>query len=714
MTTPSGVLDWPARAWAAWRDLRQVLGPSRFSLFVAAFGGALLMAVPQGRELTVRLADEGWDKSVWFCIAVTLWAFQCWYWARFILDATFGPERKMAAAGAARPERRAWLVDHVPRAIAFTCHAVAITATLSSGRARNLVVSLILLALGIAFYYALVRRRDLVRAIAGRYAGLHGRWLQRADPAGRSYASLPGLSKVVFWAGFGLAALLMAWAALDPVSMGWTFGASAVPFLGFAAIVPVGSVLVYLARSGGVSRLAGEQGRSNDPGVGYPVLTLLIAAAAVFSLWMDNHSVRAIDRVGSGSRQAPSPAQVAKAWQERAPGPDAGESADVVIVASAGGGIRAAYWTATVLGALQDCAPAFRHRLLAISGVSGGSLGATTFATLLAQATPPPAAAAACLGPGPHEAAGQSVLSHDFLAPTVTGLLFTDLAQRFLPVGFLPDRARALEQGWERAWARAGYPAQVWSDADFDALWRGRQPMPALLLNGTGVQTGKRVITSNLKIDRAVFADAKDFFELFARDGVSRSVRPSTAAHNSARFTYVSPAGTIARGSSIVDGGYFENFGAKTAAEFLAHALDPSGGGIRARPIVIVISNEPLLDPADLPPTTVESRCRTCQPSARSKLPSGEILSPVLALLHTRDAHGLRSVWDLHQLVRAHQGRFYHFRLCPEPRSAEPALGWVLSKESEDNMRSQLRQDTCGNRAQFDDLARLLGARQTP
>lgn len=719
MTSLRRLFEASARGWAFLRDLAQVLEPCRFSLFVVAVGGALLLAVPQGRELTVRLADESWWNSACFCLAVAVWAFQCWYWARFLLDATFGPERDMAAAASARPERLRMLVDHVPRVIAFACYGIAIAASLLSWRTHNIVVGLVLLALGIAFYRALVRRRDLGQAIASRSATAAQRWMQRREaPDRRSYAALPAISKVAFWTSFVSATLFMLWAGVDPVGMGWSLGSSALPFFGFAAIVPVGSFLVYLARSGGVSLVA-EGERSNDPRVGYPVVTTLLVVAVVFSLWVDNHGVRALE--WSGPRQALQPQQAVKAWQERQPAADAQRPADLVIVATAGGGIRAAYWTATVLGALQDCAPAFRRNLLAISGVSGGSLGATTFTTLLAQAKAPAGTAGDCSGgagapawpPGPYEAAGQAVLSQDFLAPTVAGFLFTDLAQRFLPLAFLPDRARALEQGWEQAWSRAGYPADLWSKADFDHLWQGQGPLPALLLNGTSVESGKRVITSNLEVDPAVFRDSSDFFKLFVRDGKTGRIRPSTAAHNSARFTYVSPAGSIAPGRKVVDGGYYENFGAKTASELLAFALAQLAGpgGSRVRPIVVMLSNEPGLDASDLPPNSVAAACPTCKTGSTPRSVAGETLSPLLALLHTRDAHGARAAHDLHAVSQAAGGRFYHFRLCHEAGVDEPALGWVLSRQSEEVMRAQLRGNACGNRAQFDDLVQLLGGR---
>ena len=35
----------------------------------------------------------------------------------------------------------------------------------------------------------------------------------------------------------------------------------------------------------------------------------------------------------------------------------------------------------------------------------------------------------------------------------MTGMMFPDLLQRFLPAALLPDRAETLERSWEAAWA---------------------------------------------------------------------------------------------------------------------------------------------------------------------------------------------------------------------------------------------------------------------
>ena len=54
----------------------------------------------------------------------------------------------------------------------------------------------------------------------------------------------------------------------------------------------------------------------------------------------------------------------------------------VFIVAAAGGGAYAAHYTATFLARMQDSCANFAQHVFAISGVSGGSIGASLFAGL--------------------------------------------------------------------------------------------------------------------------------------------------------------------------------------------------------------------------------------------------------------------------------------------------------------------------------------------
>ena len=90
-----------------------------------------------------------------------------------------------------------------------------------------------------------------------------------------------------------------------------------------------------------------------------------------------------------------------------------------------------------------------------------------------------------------------------------------------------------------------------------------------------------------------MFLDSLDALHVLGKD-----VRASTAAHNSARFTYVSPAGDLGnRNGSVIDGGYFENYGALTALELARaakEALKDEGPAIKL--VFLLISSDPGLD----------------------------------------------------------------------------------------------------------------------
>ena len=684
-----------AEFWQWMRDVGAVLRPCRFSILVLVAGFVLLFT-PQGEELAVGVSSNsaGWFIVVAFHLSVFAWAFQTWYWARVTLDFAFGVDRgaRLAHPRSARIQRH---IQYAPRVIGTLTYAIAIAACW--GYWKNL------LALAVAaglFLVLVVYRRHLTRKVLGE----DNRLLRRGE--GQTLRAQPVLSRIVMAATLIAYFVFFVWACVNPVGFGWMFGAAAVAFIGFSMLAAVGSMLVLLTREGGaqrVSTVAGSDKTALGISPGYPVVRTLVVVAVIWSLIpaLDNHQVRTL-------ADAPRPGKALKQafddWYKQAPMGRDGRK-NFVVVSAAGGGLRAAYWTATVLGAAQDRAPDFRKQLVAVSGVSGGSLGALVFVTLLSQDSPPQVKC--------YECAGQAVLSQDFLAPTVAALLFPDLLQRFVPLGF-PDRAKALEQGWERSWQVAGFKNDPWGARGFRTLWDGKQ-LPALLLNGTHVQTGKRIITSNLTLGADEFLNVYDFYDFpgFADPKKpALEIRPSTAAHNSARFTYVSPASTLADGTHLVDGGYFENFGAVTARELIDYAVYYFGQKkIEIRPVAIVVSNDPELRPEDFPANPAQAT-----PAPPRRFPwASEVLSPLRAMLHTRDGRGLLAAADLRATVEYYyRGNYFQFRLCKaDEKRADPALGWVLSDESEEYMRWQLARG-CDNKQQLDDLVALLGVKATP
>jgi hypothetical protein len=220
------------------------------------------------------------------------------------------------------------------------------------------------------------------------------------------------------------------------------------------------------------------------------------------------------------------------------------------------------------------------------------------------------------------------------------GLAFNDM----LPFAMLAfgsrDRAAVLEDSWTNRFREVVLAAN--KNADPSACWgldcpfltlrpRPSHWIPLLVLNGTSEATGQRILTTSVAMTYTpakgcptavasascpLFVQADSFHQLLKTKVTAErwsdrlgfleryrlrriggdDVRVSTAAHNSARFPFISPPGSIRDNQDqviidrIVDGGYFENYGALAAKELAlaVHAVEP-----QLKPLVIVISNDP-------------------------------------------------------------------------------------------------------------------------
>ena len=278
----------------------------------------------------------------------------------------------------------------------------------------------------------------------------------------------------------------------------------------------------------------------------------------------------------------------------------------MVFVVAPGGGIRAAYWTASAMDQFfsdPECASS----LFAFSGVSGGSVGGTV-RLLTAPGEPS----------RPHIGAMAQDVA---LATNLAGLFFRDTPQPFAPASDgWPDRAELME----RAWVDAARPvlapngaedeaSRERTIADVGAAWRAGDEWPAdaadrpaVLLNASSVLDGCVAVTATWRDVAAGSAtscfDAQDggggplaathetraLVDGDAGEGDAVSRIPAiTGALLSARFPYVSPSGAVrdAAGDSgassassdvlyLIDGGVYENTGLLSALS-LWSAVEP-------------------------------------------------------------------------------------------------------------------------------------------
>jgi hypothetical protein len=311
--------------------------------------------------------------------------------------------------------------------------------------------------------------------------------------------------------------------------------------------------------------------------------------------------------------------------------------------------------------------------------VSGGSLGAAAFVTLLADRLDSHRNAQCAGDPtGSLQSCASAVLSQDFLAPVIGSMLFPDLVQRFLPFSVPPfDRARVIEGSWERAWVEQGLPDSF--SKPFYGLWSRpavRLHAPLLFLNSTLVETGERVLASPVALPPALeFSTARDLNALTPAD-----LPLSSAAHLSARFTYVSPAASVYSGANqlqahLVDGGYFENTGADTAAALISAVGAAAKGPLSNIQIyVMLIRND-----------------RGAR-AAPDSLPSPEVWlievrAPVAALLNARDARGREAAAAISTLVGAGG---HTLPLGLDKTAVTLPLGWTLSDVAQCEIDRQL------------------------
>lgn len=386
----------------------------------------------------------------------------------------------------------------------------------------------------------------------------------------------------------------------------------------------------------------------------------------------------------------------------------------LLMVAAPGGGIRAAYWTASVLDKLAAESPCGRGNVFMISGVSGGSVGTAVWLS----------------SPDGVSAAQQvKQLGQDrALAGTVASLLTRDL---FQPLAGLrrawPDRAAVQASLWVESTKFSGLlePApfspksESVAEADraqLDSRWphfADHAWDPVVVFNAASVTDGCRVLVANVgtlpaaggecpnagattsgaPLGGPITASTAAFAPHPSVECSDRTPKPTMAlaALTSARFPVVSPSGAIrhcdAAGNGgthvtyAVDGGYFENTGLLTLLQLWAEV-------------------EPLVDPATVDPWIVLADNGYRSAAARST-PSRprELLIP----LRTKGANQALSTAALEQMARlamrdCNAQMASYVRLGPrrEPSVTAP-LGWVLSDDSVGSLDEQLRMAFVGD-----------------
>jgi hypothetical protein len=667
VNTVGQALSWLLQA--IWRNYR-VLWTCRISVLSSIGGGLFIAATPQTRDL---FADLGlsWKWALFFLFAFG-WAWIVHWAARHALRMDDWVPDAHVPGGIAPGRRTQLQAEFVNVATAWprilgtavfgfigwalfkarnNFPAAAAFPEAEQARSLELWLFAATVVLGIGFFAFVWFRGRMMNWLHAQSAGYALRFPAAAGPLLTGcepfLLDIPGVLGLreeprpsgprwvnVFILVVALViTILFIWAVVQSAAF-----AERLPRAVFAPLIVVGGVLLMNEISIFSLRLRA------------PLLLLVVLVSALLSVWADRYNdVRWISpAVRDGTRRQIPIEKAVDRWKSanhcNAPGQLCPKP---ILVVGSGGASRAAFMTASVVGAMLDGGienPGLygdvRPRIFAISAVSGSSVAAAVIRAALADAgeerTPPcrkdPTDRAwfgsiAGVSPaGPWRDCLEKIVSGDFLSAVMVGLVYQDNFPLVNPVSgrpLLPDRAALLEQGIERR-----YNKVVQGEADACATAEGAKPsaadrgmcrafgyhpdpgqanawLPILFLNATSVGTGRRIIISDVlaRSNRhdsvePLFPLAYDLCDLRgscdADPGVPADIRLSTASIMSSRFPIISPFGAVRDNEDkkiadrLVDGGYFDDAGLATAADIVATLK-----GFGLDPVVIQVTNHP-------------------------------------------------------------------------------------------------------------------------
>jgi len=532
------------------------------------------------------------------------------------------------------------------------------------------------------------------------------------------------------------------------------------PSLGTVAIMLLGAMIFAAAATGLVS--FAERTRPPDLFAAFnirrtPVFVflfawLVLAAAAATGA---SNDIPVTTTPTGGATPGVSVQDVWERWTERVSiepgGPGVQErrgtnsvpAVPLVLIASSGGGLRAAVWTSYVLDCLflggistiEGCAVSDREsgaeEILMMSGVSGGSLGLISFAAALTEGS---------------EAGTDWVknrLSDDYLAPAMAWLLLVDTPRSF--IGFGPrirDRSEVMEQAWEQSFSDDGGPS--FFERGIFNVWHEETRLPLLVFNGTSVNDPCRFNISVLDVNAhtpddtctslssfegriagiqagATLAATQDLVDYLCP---GQDIRLSTAALLSARFPIVSPSGRVGEdldhcaregAAFVVDGAYLEGSGAGTVTEVwnqlesrVMSANSSRGSEVCVVPFFIQIDNgyeNPNSSDANRSPREALVPLSTLLSGQFGRVANAREGAAIEFDLPLDAADGPVTVVHIPS-GKEILSRYARFTTRAHPGVQAP-LGWTLSDASIDDLRAQLMIEE--NQKELAEVANWLG-----
>jgi len=531
----SRLIRWAMPAVYLWR----IIFPILFSLILLALAFYAFNYNDQGRDFFVGIiaADISLTYVVKSSLVLALWCFIIWYSNRMILQI----KKIDAPADSLNTFFIAWL----PRVLGITPYFIVIAALIRAARllpeedgpnlAFNIAVPAATALLMLLFF---VFRSRIAKLLKINFVANDKRF--STERTTLHHFMQPSATRIAVITIIMVTAI-MALLFFTPIKWGYA------RFLQPATVVLSGFIVANVVFTYLTLKLSPRRS---------PFFLLIIFYLLAASTFNNNTSIRTLP--GHSPAQRMTVSENFTEWIRYKLETNAQDSIfPITIVAAEGGGIRAAAWTALTLEKLQKIDSSFMDHIYAVSGVSGGGVGACFY-----------------LAHWYDQLNGQrdtvdllAAVSADFLSDVTAGFIYHDNLQRIIPFAINGlSRNRKLEDSWGVAYQRSMYSETM--NGSFLALWNNstRFRVPNLFINGLLAETGQKAITSNLELERSsVFRDDVDVLEELCSD-----IPLKTAASLCARFPVITSGALLKKNGDtplghILDGGYKENSGLETA-----------------------------------------------------------------------------------------------------------------------------------------------------
>lgn len=718
-----------APIWTPWVFMARTFKVLAFPIMTVLIGHLVLFNVEQAQEAMQAALDDGpiSPAAWWFAAGYFVWSLSVWYTSRLLLcvrwvapDAPWSDPIGLCVSSTFARRWVMWL----PRVLAMVSSLPTVWVMWIRGQYW---AALLWTAASAVLLLGLVFRRAVVRKLQPDLSSKDEGYTQRAQEQWARFDVIGVSSWCVL--------ILLAAAPWLMVLSGW-FGGQR-PLTEVARLIGTpGLVLLGLASYNIVGSMALVYGPMRRGWGSWAVLPVLMLIG--MSGFNDNHHIGKRGEITAPQIPPLSIPHDLNRWLAQRH-EDGRDEAPIYLVAISGGASRSAYWGAYTLAWLDDMQRQqgrdFLANVYAMSGVSGGSLGAAALVSFMADAR------ARTQLDSEYRLADQVgvMLTQDYMAPAAQALLYVDLIGQLSPRP-LPglDRSHALERSWEDDFDQTRQSGQSpsvhggvnWFKEPIENLYlpgsehcvsttisRPAQRscvglLPRLILNAASAQTGSPVLQTALDLQHPLARHMRD-----ARLGLDHMTL-SEAVHNSARFPFLSPAGTVRSKDGThavdhwVDGGYFENSGTwalqvllQRWAQLPQWEHNPQGWrDLLSRVRVIVLTNDPVrADSASwLPPDGVS----VVGVSDASATPSSwmmEFIAPAKGLFAARTARAQSETFRLAQMLAQWRSQaklpvepvIYQLKM-PQTSAETPSMNWFINRRSSCVLRSYVEgRDVC-------------------